>query len=143
MKQEVTFYGYFLATFKYEAKDGPKVTPFLVGPTVILGGEKAAPPATMDSPVVTMIQVGIGFLLFLSIVFFLMHLWAHRADRRVFSTLDQIKNKHLTSPFANEDELARVNGEDAENTAAPSPLILGHPSASRLPEAKPIDPERN
>lgn len=143
MKQEVTFYGYFLATFKYEAKDGPKVTPFMVGPTVVLGGEKEAAPATMDSPVVTLIQVGIGFLLFLSIVFFLMHMWAHRADRRVFSTLDQIKNKHLSSPFANEDETLKADQDDAASNPVPAQLILGHPPASRLPEAKPIDPERN
>ena len=144
MSEEVTFYGYFLADYKYEGakdhKDAPRIltTPLLVGPTVV-PLRKAAAPVEAETPMALVILGLAGsFLLFLSVVFFLMFIWFQRGDRKVFNTLDQIKLKHMPSLFANEDE-----PRGTPNNPVPSQLIVNGQPPVKLPEARPIDPERN
>lgn len=142
MDREITFYGYFLATIKYEgAPDGDKarvlVTPLLIGPAPIVT-EKAVAGSEPDTPLALLVLGGaMGLLLFVTVVFFVMNFWLQRGDRKVLATLDEIKRKNLPSQFENEDELG------TRSNPAPSQLIMNNPPGARLPEAKPIDPERN
>jgi len=142
MNEEVTFYGYFLATYKYEGakdrNDVPRVltTPLLVGPT-ILPLRKAAAPVEADTPMaIIILGLAVSFLLFLSVVFFLMFIWFQRGDRKVLNTLDEIKSKHMPNLFEDEPKGTQSN-------PVPSQLIMNGLPPTKLPEARPIDPERN
>src|SRR6187397_2985433 len=108
MRPEVTFYGYFLATFMYEGAqkdDQPLrlVTPLLIGPTVVVG-KKAAAAGELETPVPLVVFV--AFLTFLSVVFFVMYYWLERNARDTKVKLDEIKAKYAPAPFADEPEMA-------------------------------------
>lgn len=143
MDQEVQFYGYFLATYKYEGArnddNTPRIltTPLLIGPTVLV--EKKAPVIEKAETPLALVILGlaVSFLLFLSVVFFLMFFWFQRGDRKVLSSLDEIKSKNLPPMFTNESE----TGTPA-NPATAHLIVNGQPPG-KLPEARPIDPERN
>lgn len=146
MNVQVTFYGYFLATFKYKgAPDGdrPRIltTPLLVGPTVVVH-DKAEIVEEAETPLaIIVLGVAISFVLFLSVVFFVMYFWLQRGDRKVLRTLDEIKRKHLPNQFEGDDLGTRANPASAQ-------LITELPPGVHLPEARPIegrpvDPERN
>jgi hypothetical protein len=148
MRQEVRFFGYFLATYKYEAatidgKPTTVVTPVLVGPTLIV--DKLAPaPVEAETPLpLIVLGAAVGFMMFLSVVFFVMYFWLERNDRSVQSKLAQIKAKHTPFLFANEAEPAADDQMGTIDHPASSQLVFDNPSPARLPEAKPIDPERN
>lgn len=148
MRQEVTFYGYFLATFMYEGAqkdDVPLrlVTPLLIGPTVVLG-KKAAAIVEADTPLPLVVLVAfVGFLTFLSVVFFVMYYWLERNARHTKAKLDEIKAKYAPAPFADESERTADESLGTLEHPAASQVIFDGPITSRLPEAKPIDPERN
>lgn len=145
MDQEVTFYGYFLANYKYEGakKDDetPRIliTPLLVGPTVLLDTKTQAAVEAETPMAVVVLGLAVSFLLFLSVVFFLMYFWFQRGDRKVLSTLDEIKLKHLPPLFEDNPAPSGTPGNPV-----PSHLVMnGQPPPAKLPEARPIDPERN
>jgi len=146
MRQEVTFYGYFLATFYEGAQKDDRplrlVTPLLIGPTVVLGKKAAA--AEMETPVPLVVLVAfVAFLTFLSVVFFVMYYWLERNARDTKVKLDEIKAKYAPAPFADEPDLRADDPIGTMEHPAASQVIFDGQITSRLPEAKPIDPERN
>lgn len=142
MDKTIAFDGYFLATFKYEGArkdDRPRIltTPLLVGPTVVVENEAAPVEANEIPMAILVLGIAVGFLLFLSVVFFLMYFLLQRGDRQILSTLDEIKQKHTPNQFKDEGDLGTATNP------APAHLIGNGQPPARLPEARPIDPERN
>jgi hypothetical protein len=145
MRQEVTFFGYFLATFKYDGaphddKPTELVTPLLVGPTVVVGPKVTAPIEAATSLPLVALGVAVCFMFFLAVVFFVMHIVLQRGDRQVTATLERIKSRRAPANFSDEADPESPIGTAAN--PAPSQLVFDK-SAVRLPEAKPVDPERN
>jgi hypothetical protein len=145
LRQDVTFFGYFISTFKYEGGKGRDdrptvlVTPLLVGRTLVLAKkDPEAVEAAMPLPIIVL-GSALSFVMFLSVVFFVMYFWMQRSDQRVLSKLDAIKVKNMPAPFINEPDPAAEFGT-VENPA-PSQLVFDNPGPA--PEAMPVDPERN
>ena len=103
MRRDVTFYGYFLTKFKYRAKDQDKVTPLLIGPTVIVEGKNATQDDGETPFAVVILGVVLGGLIAMTLLFLVVNFWWRRGDERIRSTLDVIQAKNNPPAFVNEE----------------------------------------
>ncbi len=102
MRQDVTFYGYFLAKFKYRAAEADKVAPLLIGPTVVLENKPARSDREVTPFPLMVLGVAMGFLAFLTVVFFVINFWLRRGDEKIRTKLTDIQSKNAGSMFENE-----------------------------------------
>ncbi len=114
MDQPITFYGYYIKKFSYEAVAGKTdETHLLIGPTVYLGKATPAPPPTPPfSRDVLYMAIGGLFCIGVSIVG--LHLWFRRGDKAVHSQLSVLRDRPLG---LDGDESPSPNG--APGIAAP------------------------
>jgi len=153
MDRKVTFYGYFLTNFKYDAGEGlgRRETPLLVGPTLIVGDSEKAVAFVEETPFsFEVLLFVLGSLVVITIAVFLIQAWFRAGDDNIEDTIRGIKDKNRPVPFADEqqsvitpEDLARipqafpVPGGPANGNGAPA---NGTHHGSERPNP---DPERN
>ena len=149
MDRKVTFYGYFLTNFKYDAGGGRRETPLLVGPTVILNDNLAVDPAEPPTTpfAFDVLLIVLGGLVVITIAVFLMNLWFRAGDDTVGKTIRGIQAKNRPVPFADEqqgiitpEDLTRSIPQAYPVPGLPGPGRDGLPRGSERPDP---DPERN
>ena len=109
MREPVTFYGYFIAKVKYGSGEGDRITPMLIGPTVILNRPKG-PDAPNVAPafalVVLWIVVGtVGFMVVMTLI---VNLWLRRGDERIRTQMLEIHNKYNPPVFEDEPKVSPI-----------------------------------
>jgi hypothetical protein len=153
MDRKVTFYGYFLTNFKYDAGGGRRETPLLIGPTVILDDNPAIEPAEASTPFASyVLLIVLGGLVVITIGVFLMNLWFRAGDDDVGKTIRGIQAKNRPVPFADEQQ-GIITPEDLTRSIPQAYPVPGVPGPGRdgagrdgLPrgsERPDPDPERN
>jgi hypothetical protein len=147
MDRKVTFYGYFLTNFKYDAGGGRRETPLLVGPTVILNDSKPAVIEQTTPFAFDVLLVVLGGLMVITVLVFLMNLWFRSGDDTVGKTIRGIQAKNRPVPFADEQQ-GIITPEDLTRSIPQAYPVPGHPGPGRdgLPrgsERPDPDPERN
>jgi hypothetical protein len=93
-EREVTFYGYFLKKFEYQAANAKRLTLLLVGHSIELPGPAPAThePEQPFSRLVVFTVAGVAVVLTALVVGF--SWWFRRGDVNVHSTLSKLREKH-------------------------------------------------
>jgi hypothetical protein len=131
MDRKVTFYGYFLTNFKYDAGGGRRETPLLVGPTVIVNENLAADPIEPTTPYAFDVLLCVmGGLVVITIAVFLMNLWFRAGDDNVGKTIRGIQAKNRPVPFADEQQ-GIITPEDLTRSIPQAYPVPGHPGPGR------------
>jgi hypothetical protein len=117
MDRRVSFNGYFLKKIEYPAADGSRLlqTPLLIGPTVTLLQETAAPIAT--SPIsMTVITFVVVVIVAVSIGLVLVNWYFHRGDQELKKRLARMQAERATTlvdegPPEGIEEIAKVESK--------------------------------
>jgi hypothetical protein len=131
MDQPVTFYGYYIKKYRYDAQNTVRETHLLIGPTVILGKAPTAVPATQDIFSRDFLYVVSGGVFALALVLWGLHLWFRRSDRAVHDKLMSYRERQLD-----------LGDEPVAPTAAPTGAASPEREPDRLPGddvARPAD----
>jgi len=155
MDRKVTFYGYFLTNFKYDAGEGlgRRETALLVGPTLIVNEAEKQSFTSDETPFsFEVLLFVLGGLVVITIAVFLINAWFRAGDDNVEDTIREIKDKNRPVPFADEQQSV-ITPENLTRTIpqaypVPGGSAVSDPSANgrdghRSSERPNPDPERN
>jgi hypothetical protein len=93
-RPDVTFYGYFLKKQRYTAANSERVTPYLVGRTLVVASTPVQS-GTEEQPFARFMVFAVaGSVLALTAVAFAFSLWFRRGDDRIRSRISALREKH-------------------------------------------------
>jgi hypothetical protein len=95
MNQPITFYGYFIKRFIYDAQTATRQTNLLIGPTVYVGKVAPTPPRSDDIFSRDFLYFAGGGLVAIAVALWGLHLWFRRSDRAVSRQLATFRDRNL------------------------------------------------
>ncbi len=95
MDQPITFYGYFIKRFLYDAQTATRQTNLLIGPTIYVENVVPVPPPRQEIFSRDFLYFAGGGLLAIAVMLWGLHLWFRRSDRAIHRQLAAYRDRQL------------------------------------------------